>query len=79
MFETKIKIIGPNATTYKTITGNTKDELFNNIYSFFKSYQYCWQLDISLMDEKIEKEYYSWRDKNSDELWYKHATGRDYD
>lgn len=77
--QVKIKEVGPNITTYKTITGNTKEELFNNIYQFFKSYQYCWQVDRSIDDKTISDEYYKWKDSNNEKLWYKYATTRDYD
>ena len=44
ILETKIKEVG-RITTYTTIKGKTKEELFDNIYQYFKSNQYCWQVD----------------------------------
>ena len=28
---------------------------------------------------EVEKEYSSWASKNSEKLWWKHASGRDFD
>lgn len=78
IFETKIKEVG-RITTYTTIKGKTKEELFDNIYQYFKSNQYCWQVDRTFEDKVLEKEYRDWSSKNSEKLWWKHATGRDFD
>ena len=37
ILETKIKEVG-RVTTYTTIKGKTKEELFDNIYQYFKSH-----------------------------------------
>lgn len=76
--ETRIKQKG-KTTTYITIKGSTKEELFYHIYEFFKSHQYCYTVDYSLEDKKLQKEYSEWRIKNSDRLFRKFASGRDYD
>lgn len=76
--ETRIEEKG-RITTYVTLKGSTKEELFEHIYEFFKSHQYCWSVDYSLEDKKLEKEYLEWRAKNSDRLFRKFASGRDYD
>jgi hypothetical protein len=68
-----------NGTTYSEIRGRDKEELFDNIYMYFKSNQYCWQVDREFVDKDIEKEYKAWASKNSENLWWKHATGRDFD
>lgn len=78
ILETKIKEVG-RITTYTTIKGKTKEELFDNIYQYFKSNQYCWQVDRTFEDKDLEKEYRKWSSKNSEKLWWKHATGRDFD
>jgi hypothetical protein len=78
ILETKIKEVG-RITTYTTIKGKTKEELFDNIYQYFKSNQYCWQVDRTFEDKTLEKEYRDWSSKNSKKLWWKHATGRDFD
>lgn len=78
ILETKIKEVG-RITTYTTIKGKTKEELFDNIYQYFKSNQYCWQVDRTFEDKTLEKEYRDWSSKNSEKLWCKHATGRDFD
>lgn len=77
-YETKIKEVG-SVITYTTITGNTKAEMFDRIYQYFKSNQYCWQVTRSFVDKNIEKEYREWSTKNSEKLWWKHASGRDFD
>ena len=76
--ETRIKQKG-KTTTYVTVKGATKEELFYRIYEFFKSHQYCYTVDYSLEDKKLQKEYSEWRIKNSDRLFRKFASGRDYD
>ena len=76
--ETRIKQKG-KTTTYITVKGATKEELFYRIYEFFKSHQYCYTVDYSLEDKKLQKEYSEWRIKNSDRLFRKFASGRDYD
>ena len=60
-------------------TGKQKSELFDNIYMYFKSNQYCWQVNRSFEDKELEKEYREWTTKNSEKLWWKHASGRDFD
>lgn len=77
-YETRIKQKG-KTTTYITVKGATKEELFYRIYEFFKSHQYCYTVDYSLEDKKLQKEYSEWRIKNSDRLFRKFASGRDYD
>ena len=77
-YSTSIKETG-RVVTYATITGGSKEELFDNIYMYFKSNQYCWQVDRSFEDKVLEKEYYEWKSKNSEKLWWKHASGRDFD
>ena len=76
--ETRIKEKG-KTTTYVTVKGATKEELFYRIYEFFKSHQYCYLVEYSLEDERLQKEYSEWRVKNSDRLFRKFASGRDYD
>lgn len=78
-YETKIKESSRNAITYAIIKGLSKEELFDNIYMYFKSNQYCWQVNRSFEDKNLEKEYRGWASKNSEKLWWKHASGRDFD
>ena len=78
-YETKIKEVSEKAITYTTIKGATKAELFDNIYVYFKSNQYCWQVNRSFEDKELEKEYGEWVKENSEKLWWKHASGRDFD
>jgi hypothetical protein len=78
MFTARIKEVG-RVTTYVELKGETKEELFDAIYSFFKSCQYCWQVDRSIEDEYLKKEYYEWKKQNSEKLWWKYASGRDFD
>ncbi len=78
IYETKIKEIG-SVITYTTIKGRTKEELFDNIYMYFKSNQYCWQVKRRFEDEKIKEEYGLWIKNNSEKLFWKHASGRDFD
>jgi len=76
---TRIKEAGDYAVDYITIKGKTKEELFDNIYKYFKSNQYCCQTTRKLEDKELAKEYYEWRSKNSESLYWKHASGRDFD
>ena len=76
-YETKIKEVSERAITYTTIKGATKVELFDNIYMYFKSNRYCWQVNRRFEDKELEKEYGEWVIKNSEKLWCKHA--RDFD
>lgn len=78
MFETRIKEVG-RITTYTTLSAETKEDLFDKIYRYFKSNQYCWQVERSLEDKELANEYHEWEIQNSDKLWWKHATGRDFD
>ena len=78
-YETKIKEVSERAITYTIIKGATKEELFDNIYMYFKSNQYCWQINRRFEDKELEKEYGEWTIKNSEKLWWKHASGRDFD
>ena len=78
-YETKIKESSRNIITYATIKGLSKEELFDNIYMYFKSNQYCWQVNRSFEDKNLEKEYRGWASKNSEKLWWKYASGRDFD
>ena len=78
-YETKIKEVSERAITYTTIKGATKAELLDNIYMYFKSNQYCWQVNRRFEDKELEKEYREWTTKNSEKLWWKHASGRDFD
>lgn len=78
MFEAKIKEVG-RVTTYTTLSAETKEDLFDKIYSYFKSNQYCWQVERSLEDKELAKEYHEWEKQNFNKLWWKHATGRDFD
>lgn len=78
MYTTRIKEVG-NVITYAELKGNTKEELFDNIYCYFKSNQYCWQVDRTMEDKELEIEYREWVKTNSDKLWWKHASGRDFD
>lgn len=41
MFEIRIKEVS-RVTTYYTAKGETKEECFDNVYSYFKAHQYCW-------------------------------------
>lgn len=78
MFETKIKEVY-RGTTYTTLTGETLEELFDNIYMYFKSNQYCWQVDRTFVNKEMEENYNNWVKHHSQELWWKHASGRDFD
>mgnify|MGYP004503099659 CR=1 FL=1 len=79
MIETRIKEIGEYATTYTILRAETKEELFDKIYVYFKSNQYCWQVSRRMEDTALAKEYNEWELKNFNSLWFKHATGRDFD
>jgi hypothetical protein len=78
MFEAKIKEQG-NGVTYQEFKAETKEELFDMLYQYFKSNQYCWQVIRTFEDKNLMKEYYEYVSKHSEELWWKHATGRDFD
>ena len=67
-YETKIKEVSEKAITYTIIKGATKAELFDNIYMYFKSNQYCWQVNRSFEDKELEKEYGEWVKENSEKL-----------
>ena len=54
-YETKIKEVSERAITYTIIKGATKVELFDNIYMYFKSNQYCWQVNRSFEDKNLKK------------------------
>lgn len=75
---TRIKEIG-RGITYTTVKGKTKEELFDNIYMYFKSNQYCWQVERRMEDRVLAEEYGEWVHRNSEQLWWKHASGRDFD
>lgn len=79
MIETRIKEQGEHETTYTTLRAETKEELFDKIYVYFKSNKYCWQVDRFIEDTELANEYREWESKNFDSLWYKHATARDFD
>ena len=78
-YEAKIRESGNNIIEHITIKGLSKEELFDNIYMYFKSNQYCWHVNRSFEDKNLEKEYRGWASKNSEKLWWKHASGRDFD
>lgn len=78
-FSVRIKEVGPRVTTYTTITGDTKDECYDKVYQYFKSNQYSWQVDRTIENDEIKKDYSDWVSKQGDKLWWKHATGRDFD
>lgn len=76
--EVKIKEVG-RTVTYVTIKGKTKAECFDNIYAYFKSNQYCWQVERKIEDLEIAEEYRVWVKNQGDSLWWKHASGSDFD
>ena len=78
MFEVRIKEMG-RVTTYYTAKGETKEECFDNIYSYFKAHKYCWQVTREIEDPVIKEEYYKWKSSNNEGLFWKHASGRDLD
>lgn len=78
MPETRIKEIG-NVVSYTTIRGETEPELFENIYTYFKSNQYCWQVKRVFEDKELKARYENWIKCYSEKMWWKHATGRDFD
>jgi len=78
MLETRIKETG-DVVSYTTIRGETETELFENIYTYFKSNQYCWQVKRVFEDKELEARYGNWIKYHSEKMWWKHATGRDFD
>ena len=80
-YAVRIKEVNYNSgyTSYTSIIGKTKEEMFDGIYSYFKSYQYCNNAERTIEDENIAKEYHEWEHKNWESLWWKHASGRDFD
>ena len=79
-FSLRIREDGPRVTTYTTITGDTKDELFDKVYVYFKSHQYGTLVERYIDNPNDAEEYREWlENQDFDELWYKHASGRDFD
>lgn len=66
-------------TTYAKITGASRDECYDKVYCYFKSNQYCWQVSRSFVDPKVGEDYHAWVKEQGDKLWWKHASGRDFD
>ena len=78
MLETRIKETR-NVVSYTTIRGETETELFENIYLYFKSNQYCWQVNREFEDKELEAKYGNWISGYGEKMWWKHASGRDFD
>lgn len=79
MIETRIEERGERITTYATLKAETNIKLFEEIYVYFNSYKYCWEVDRFMENKELEKEYLEWKSKNFHSLWYKHASGMDFD